>query len=405
MFLRQRKLGASYFGGCLCGVLLSLMTTATSADELATGDLSSIDRLVTQLDHDSYTVRRQSKRRLFELTQSPETKEYSVQAIVQATKSPILEIHENASRLLLEIELAEVERQLSRLMDVTVAADAIDLPFWNRYRKMAGSDLDARRLFAKTLRQHDAAIRLLAQYDPVTKRDSVLHRNTPAYPRWQLARLLNPHTIAADDAVLWTIHLCADDRTLPLGLAGLSTQTMLVLSQNEGGPQIGNSGEAAVLRRVVGNWIAKDRGTGLQRERMLIALKYQCDQQARALCDQVLGDRFASASAHSMALLCASKLKRSDLRELLRQWIGDDRTAHVWTLIASRKAKIRTQVGDVALALLLHHHGIDPRQAGFHDLQADPRTIFREHSLGFSDQATRSAAYKTAAELIQSVSN
>jgi hypothetical protein len=101
-----------------------------------------------------------------------------------------------------------------------------------------------------------------------------------------------------------------------------------------------------------------------------------------------------------MALLCASTLGRPHLERLLVERVSDNRTAHVWQLIASRKIKIRTQVSDVAVALMLHQQGIDPRNAGFAELQADPFVVFREHSLGFSSESERRNAYVKAQKLL-----
>ena len=76
--------------------------------------------------------------------------------------------------------------------------------------------------------------------------------------------------------------------------------------------------------------------------------------------------------------------------------LEDDRVAHGWQMIPSQKTRIRTEVRDVALAVLLHHHGVDPRSVGFEQLQADPLLLYRDHSLGFADQAARSDCRRRA---------
>jgi hypothetical protein len=139
------------------------------------------------------------------------------------------------------------------------------------------------------------------------------------------------------------------------------------------------------------------------RERLLILMRYRCDETASQLCRDVLSDLNAAASTQVTALLCGLALGRSDIESQALLRLEDDRTAHVWQLIASRRKRIRTQVGDVALVVLLHQHGIDPRTVGFDELQADPRLVFRDHSLGFPDDRSRRDCRRRAMELLPAV--
>ncbi len=122
-------------------------------------------------------------------------------------------------------------------------------------------------------------------------------------------------------------------------------------------------------------------------------MRYQCDSLARQLANQTLADDSATAAAQATAMLCASVLGDDDLSAYLRPRLDDARIAHEWQLIPSRKTKIRTQIRDVAMALLLHQQGIDPRQVGFVELQADELMLYRDHSLGFADDKQRAAAH------------
>ncbi|MFK8115422.1 MAG: hypothetical protein AB8B91_24710, partial [Rubripirellula sp.] len=137
-------------------------------------------------------------------------------------------------------------------------------------------------------------------------------------------------------------------------------------------------------------------------ERLLASMRYQCRVLVSELCDGVFQDPQSPAATQVTALLCAAAIGRNDIELQARNKLQDERTAHVWQLIAARKTKIRTQVRDVALALLLQHHGIDPRKAGFTELQADPLLVFRDHSLGFADEEARQRALTEAFRLLDS---
>ncbi len=174
----------------------------------------------------------------------------------------------------------------------------------------------------------------------------------------------------------------------------LSPNILNSLSHSGLGPSRAAGGDMLVIQRLVDQWIVVHPNVGSVRDRLLVAMRYQCQSRAAELSQRTLADNTAGASALATAMLCANVLGQDDLRQQLIARLDDDRTAHIWQLIASRKTKIRTQVRDVALALLLHDRGIDPRHVGFIELQADPLLLFRDHSLGFADDPSREAAHQ-----------
>ena len=161
-------------------------------------------------------------------------------------------------------------------------------------------------------------------------------------------------------------------------------------------PRFKSSQQTYLFKRLVEHWLETLPASTSRADQLTIAMRYRCHKTAHYLCDQVFVSRTSPAATTATALLCASKLSRSDLRSLLAKYIDDHRTSHVWQLIASRKTKIRTQVRDVALALLLHHEKLDPREFGFIELQADELTLYRDHSLGFADESSREQAHRIA---------
>jgi hypothetical protein len=167
------------------------------------------------------------------------------------------------------------------------------------------------------------------------------------------------------------------------------------------GPNIGDSSDAVVVGRMISHWLGSGPSRGTVRQRILIAMRYSCDERASELCDQVLSDTQALPASQVTAMLAAVVLRRPNLRSQLAVRLADDRTAHVWQLISSRHTKIRTQVRDVALALMLHLDKIDPRQVGFDELQADPLLLFRDHSLGFANDDARAAAHQRGLAMIE----
>ena len=216
----------------------------------------------------------------------------------------------------------------------------------------------------------------------------------------QLAGMLDPYRLPPEDATGWLMLLLMDIENHPDAASNLSPRICMALSNSSMGPSVSSIREAEVVRKLIDRWVHIQDGSCEMRQRMRIAMRYECQSTAGELCGQALDDRNSSPSTQVTALLCGLALRKSDISEQARARLQDDRTAHVWQLIASRQTRIRTQVRDVALAVLLQQQGIDPRTAGFDHLQADPMLVFRDHSLGFPDEASRRKSFRVAMTLM-----
>lgn len=298
-----------------------------------------------------------------------------------------MEIRIASRRLLQAIELSHFDHQIDQLLNPRVPPDRITIAGWASFSEMTGTDFAARCLFSRlALRHHEI---LGAMESPLADDDP------PA------ADLPDPYTLRSDDAVSWALVLLIDSHGRAFQPTGEFSKVTIALSNPSTGPNLHDSHDTAVLRRMISHWIGAHPGRGTLRQRILIAMRYACDQRAGELCDRVLADPDALPSSQVTAMLAAAVLQRPNLRSQLVARLSDDRTAHVWHLIATRQTKIRTQVRDVALALMVHLHQTDPREVGFKELQADPLLIFRDHSLGFASDEARTAAHQRAAKLFK----
>jgi hypothetical protein len=199
---------------------------------------------------------------------------------------------------------------------------------------------------------------------------------------------LDPYRLDPDDTTAWMLLLTLDLEKHE-SLSHLTPRIAVALSHCPMGPTASVGVDQGVLGRMIDRWLGDARSLCGNRDRLLIAMRYGRQQSARVLCRLVLDDDSAPAATVTSALLAASVLRCEGLEMQASKRLEDSRVAQVWQLVPQGKSKIRTEVRDVALALLLHHQGIDPRNAGFEELRADPLLIFCEHSLGFPDEATR----------------
>lgn len=363
---------------------------AQTGPSVAQNDLASHSREVQDwvdaLSDESFHRRQAAAYKLRErASQDGAAGEAAIAALRLGREHSSMETRIASERILQSLALSVFDEQIEQLLNPHVLPDGIAMAGWKPFSEMAGSDFAARSLFSRIAVRHDRILR--AMESPST--DASLCETLP-----------DPYTLRSDDAVAWALALLYDSHSRPLQPTDAFSKITVSLSNSSMGPNLRDANDAAVLRRMIGHWIGNHPRRESTRQRILIAMRYSCEQRAGQLCDQVLADSDALPTSQVTAMLAAAVLKRPSLRPQLIARLSDDRTAHVWQLIASRQTKIRTQVRDVALALLLRLHQIDPREAGFDELQADPLLIYRDHSLGFADDASRAAAHANGLALI-----
>lgn len=359
--------------------LLSLNISGVQAD--GPRNTKIIDELIPLLGHQSYRTRQRARR---ELETAGPTAEVRA-ALKQGLTSKSVEIRETCRWLLQQFEHEAFSKELQLLTSLSVDASNIRLIGWKEFSQLAGDDDWSRKLYGRIVRQHYPLICQLL--NPSLKQTRSLDR---------FLSQTDPYWLPSQDAVSWSLLLFCDSVNATNDRPGLSTRILASLSHSGLGPTRISGGDQLVVQRLVDGWLAANANTGAIRERLIAAMRYQCHDRASELSRLTMDDVSASASSTVAAMLCASVLEHDDLRPQLIRRLEDHRTSHVWQLIASRKTKVRTQVRDVALALLLQRQGYDPRQFGYLELQADPLMLYRDHSLGFSDDRSREKAHEHA---------
>ncbi len=338
---------------------------------------------IAELDSPAYHTRESATRSLFTAGlaahESAGEENNAIVVLRWGLSHESMEVRIASGEILRRIESANNDRKIELLKNFDTSANEIDVPGWEQFSRWAGTDHRARTSFAKLYERFPRQI---------IDRDG--------FANWLGdgdETRLDPYRMSPDDLDGWLMVTwigIEEQGRLPLNL---SSRIAMALSSESLGPSVTGEGQV-VLARLIGHWIDTQPNAPTARTKLLIAMRYQCVDQASNLVDRMLADSTTSAAAQVMAMLSAAALERDDLQSQLMKRLDDTRTAHVWQLIASRKTKIRTEVRDVALALLLHSNGIDPREYGFDELQADPMLIYRDHSLGFADEKSRQTAHQ-----------
>lgn len=318
-----------------------------------------------------------------------------------ARHHPSFEVRAAARELIAVIHQRRRDEQMARLTNPASTITEVDLPGWDRFSRLVGDDMIARTTFAKISDAFPRGVRDLNRFA-----DSIAESETTK---------LDAYELADDDHVRWAMLIWLDIVDRGNGNHRLSPRIENSLSNASMGPVgcVGLVGASdhddradEVVRRLIGRWIETQSNVPSTRAYLQIAMRYGCHDQARRLSELTLATT-SSAAAEVTAMLTASapSIDQVDgienLDALLWRRVDDARTAHVWQTIASRKTKVRTQVGDVAVAVLLHRHGIDPRDVGYTELQADPVFVFQDCSLGFVDETARQETRARAIERLR----
>ena len=353
---------------------ISVVAQDTSAQSEEQPIASWIDRL----ESDSYVTRTLGRRLLLDAALNDEglSKDVIESLRHHARVSESLEVRHTCRSLLAELRRIEFQDTVTAfLYDPDFAEDR--LPGWGVFAQVAGNDRHARRLFTEVLARDANFVRALENRG---------YRDLSRVAEVDLRR---------DDAVGWSMLLAAASQTPNVLPSDVVFRVNAALRCEGTGPMHDTDWRSRVLIRMIANYL--EHSSMDVRDKISIGIRYQCGRTVEA-CEQVLANPVETASRTVTALLALSKLKPDDEQtdSIVRSFLDDSRTSHVWRSMAVEKTTRRTQVRDVALALCLHRTGVDPRSVGFDTLQADPILVFRAYTLGFESNKAREACRRNA---------
>lgn len=355
-------------------LLLATVAIAAGCSAAAWVMAAPPDDWVQQLGSDSYAQRRRARSEL--LTAGQDARE----ALERGRDAADLEIRKQSAAILSELQHGRFETELRRMQTATAAGQHYQLPGWSEFRDLVGDDRQTRTLFVAMTRHFRQPLAQLSSgsLDKTTALQGLQHQTADLDPvAWGLLLLLNQQP--GDGTCLLNHHVRES------------------LNQARVRSALQASAHAVVLRRLVARALDQQVDRSADRTWMRIAVQWDCRPQAVALARRATRPGHgASPACTATGLAVLTRFAPHDARPLLLQAIDDQRTCQVWQIVAASRRRLQTQVSDVSLAMLLYLEGVDPRSVGFADLQADPLTIYSEHTLGFEDDAKRRAAFESA---------
>lgn len=313
------------------------------------------------------------------------------ESLVEGLSAESLEIRLAAKELLETLDSQQLERQIAKLLRGNSELDITFLPAWDRFHQLCGDSPGTRRLYAGLLREHGYSLRWLADVaEPGLLADPQELTSLDHYLPIE-AKLINQ-----GDPHRWALILLAASQRQFIDVPVLTSRVRGGLLNPKVQAGLAASKHYPVLQRLVGQWLSITSANYVNSTMLKIGLAYDCQDVAAELAERSLANPHASPASLATSLILLARLQPVRAETELVRWVDDRRVCHVWQIVAARRRAVQTQVGDVAVALLLHLENRDPREHGFVDLQADPQLIFREFSMGFEDEKSRLAAHASA---------
>lgn len=256
-----------------------------------------------------------------------------------------------------------------------------EFPGWSQYRSRFGRSLPARQLF---IEMHRAEPVLLAQWQA-----------NPANLPGQVTALAERLRLQVTDL--------RQRRTIPFG--SVATLWFLSSEQAIAWPAWEDEavGQLAELSRVQDElqvdsplrqlWLAWRRSNTdprPARERLLELLRYGLRAEAEGVAREILRDADALAESRQYALLALADSQEPADLALMSRYLEDPSPLGVYL---DKEVVIKSELRDIALAVVIRRSGADPREFGFRHLKPGATLAYSPVTLGFADLHERQATF------------
>jgi len=352
-------------------------------------ELRKAQTLVRRLGDADFRVREQATRELFEMGLA------SKQALLEGSRNDDLEVRRRCRELLPDVLAADLRARIDGFLADREGKRAHDLPCWDRYRKLAGDDAPARRLFAEMLKGESLTFLEDVARDPARAGEAATSRCQDLQQRMYGNALrgglptLAPLEVPDIASVLLVL---ADPKVQAPTLQAYVVSNFLY--QNSARAAL-TAAQPAPFRKLALAWMRRqmDNDAGVQQVLQMtqnLNLKEGLDlalEAARA--------RKVKGMGLGVALITVGRLGTREHAALLEPFLDDNTNLGTFVLNTGR---ISTEVRDVALAMMVQLSGQDHKDYGFPFIRINPSLKFFPYYLGFNDAAQRDKAFKMWAD-------
>ncbi len=354
-------------------VSLCLFAGPALADEPTTDEtfVNQARELVAQLASTNYAKRQAATDQLARLGPPART------ALEEGLKSPQLETRLRVRRILSLIQQGEFERTIADFLADVDDARVFNLPTWPRFREVVGSDAAARTTFVAMLRAEGDLLSAVEK-NPRTAATTFQMR----LQQLQVGSASQQSEL--DSASLAAVLFVASDERVP-NVNGNDSLLYRFCSHSRVEQVLETNDQQSIIRKLVGTWIASSRGGyyGLR-----LAMQYDLAEGLPA-AEKMLADDTPSYY-RQYAILTFAKLGSKEHIPRLKKLLAD---ATVCTTHRVDDETYQTQYRDIALVVILHLYGQDPKEFGFERAREHSQYVYAPYTLGFKNDEERQSRW------------
>lgn len=374
----RRSLASRMFLGALALSAILFVPGIGRGDE--PGLQQRAQDLVRQLGDDSYPVRQRAMRELTQLGVPAK------QALLTGLQSDDAEIRWRCRRVLASVLELDLRARLADFAADTDGSEGLSLPGWERFRELVGDEPAARELFVEMQR---AEPDLLEAADaPNAPLDEALQQRCAQLQQVIFAPDQRARRAAPLGSVvtLFFVATRADVQVTDALVSYLHT-----FSYQPAFQQIMNDPRRSKpVRKLLGTWVGRNSGTFSTYHNFMLSLQYGLGE---ALDPALAALRSGTAQpyAQQYAMLVVGRFGGAEHANLIEPLLNDHNVLGSNNI---NQQEVRTEVCDVALAILVHLAGENHPDFGFKFLQKNPQSVVIPLSAGFANDGERQSAIK-----------
>ena len=314
----------------------------------------------------------------------------ALDAVERGVRSEDREIRFRCRRVLKIVQADEFQRRLHVFAAGGAAAQKVKLPSWDLFASQVDNSDVGRRLFVEMQKSEPELLRVLAQspeqaYAALTRRVAEIQNRM----RFNTSGTQVQIQLGSVAAILFVAN--NQTRSFPLQTSQYISSCLQLpnfRSALESGEQRG------LLRGMLGTWIGNSEGWSAY-QGMMMAMQHDIPEGLIA-AKRILRDAANQPNQPYFRYYALSAIgKFGDTKEIptIEPFL-QDKTPYATAIPVNGKIKYRTQIRDVALAVLVHLAKQDPKNYGFDRIRKHSLYLFDPNSLAFANDDLREQAIK-----------
>lgn len=358
--------------------IVLLLPVASSAADLPPAEQAQ--SLVRQLGDDSFAARQRAMQQLERLGVPAK------QALLDGLKQDDAEIRWRCRHVLESVLELDLRDRLAQFAADEDGSEGLSLPGWERFKKLVGDDPADRELFVEMQRAEPDLLE--AAENPNAPLDQAMQQRCAQIQQSLFAPDQRARRSAPLGSVVALFFVASRDEVQMT--ESLISYLHTFSYQPAFHEVMKDSRRSKPLKKLLGAWVGRNSGVASSYHNFMLALQYGL---AEALEPATASLRSGSAQpyAQQYAMLVVGRFGSAEQVPLIEALLNDH------SVLGSNnidQQEVRTEVCDIALAILLHLTSEDPQAYGFKFLQKNPQSVIMPLSAGFANDNDRQSAIK-----------